>query len=350
MIVVLALTVGFLGVGCKTTTSETTAAETTVAAETTAAETTAAAAEPKKLKIGYAFTYGTHPSVKFIVNGTMDELNSDKWAEKYDIEVVTVDAGWEDVDTKLTTALEDVYAQDVDGLVVFAGGCGIAPGTPIKNLFNANNIPVAQEDWCAYADQIDYICYAQKDMYGGGKMAGEYSGALMEAGSKVISMVTIAGDVTTPGTTSYEGYNDAMTDLGMNVLPVMRAESASIEVGRKLMEDLLVSDPDIKGVFNSNMLLSLGALQALKDANKVGEVLIATFDIDATTYEAIKNGEICCAIINDLYGMGQVSAEGLMKFLDGQPIDEPDVYLPPLNVNKDTAADFADDPQVQPAE
>ena len=165
--VMVVVAMSFLGIGCKTAVAaETTVAATTAAAVTTAAaETTAAAttvAGPKPIKIGYAVTYGTHPSVMVIIKGAVDECMDPKWADKFTVEVIMADAGWDDPG-KIVDGIEDLYAQGVAGLIVFPAAASEEASTPIKELFNKNNIPVAITD--AGISSGDYVCFTLSDNY-----------------------------------------------------------------------------------------------------------------------------------------------------------------------------------------
>jgi ribose transport system substrate-binding protein len=351
MAVIAVIAMSFLGIGCKATTAETTAtattaaAETTVAATTAAAETTAAvttAAEPKTIKIGYAVTYGTHPSVMIIIKGAVDECMSQKWADKFKVEVIMADAGWDDP-TKIVGCIEDLSAQKVNGLLVFgAGAADIAP-TPIMDLFVKNNIPVALTDQVVNIPPEAYVSFATSAYEAGGAQAAEYVAKLLPKGSKVQAWNG------TPGSPNAiircKGYEDKMKELGMTVLP-QKGTSVSLEQGQKDMEDLLVSDPDIKAVFSTTNLMLLGALNALKSADKVGQVLLTPYDIDSVTYQAIVDGGITACVLSNLPEIGRIPAEALMKTLAGEKVDTKDVEIPTQLVTKENYKDFANDPQV----
>lgn len=338
LVAIVVVTVALIGISCKTTT----VTETTTAAETTAAATTAAAttaAEPKPIKIGYGVTYGTNLSVQVIIKGAVDELKSQKWADMFTVEVILTDAG--DTDPgKLVGVIEDLYAQQVDGLILFPAGASDQASTPVKDLFNKNNIPVAITD--AGVTGADYVCFALSDNYLGGQMAAEEAAKFMDKGSKVQAWNGTPGSPTSIA--RCQGYEDKMKELGMTVLPT-KGTSVSLEQSQKDMEDLLVSDPDIKGVFSTNYILALGALKALENANLVGKVQLTPFDIVGSVYDAIKAGSITAAVVQQLDLVGSVPAEALMKTLAGQPVDQKDVLIPPKICTKDNAADFVDDPQ-----
>ena len=337
-----------IGVSCKGQTVETTAAQTTAAAETTqAAETTEAAKELKPLKIGFAVTYGTHPSVSVIIAAAKAEFASDEWKQKgYDVQVVFTDAGMDDP-TKIVNGLEDIYAQKPDGLLIFPAAIGESAVSIIKEDYNKNNIPVAFCDQMAMKGKIDYLVVVSSDQYGGGKLAGEYTSKIIPKGSKVAAITTL-GYTLGEKINRFDGYLDVTKEAGMTNLPLINADNATLDVGKKLMEDLLVSDPDVKGVFTSNMLLTQGNYQAVKDRDLSGDVVLTTFDIDKTTYEMIKSGEIGGAVVQDLAAWGRESAKYLLNnIISGEKPPQQDVLITPKICTTENYQEFADDPQTK---
>jgi ABC-type sugar transport system substrate-binding protein len=358
VIVAVVVTMAFVGIACKATTAattaaaETTVAATTAAATTAAAETTAAAttaAAPKKLKVGYGYTYGTHPVVAEFIKAGNAVLNDPKWTMdgKYQFEIVQADAGWEDVDAKLTTVLEDLYAQKLDGLLVFSGGTGLPPGTPIKELFNKNNIPVALQDYIAYIKDVDYVCWAGSDMAKAGGKAYTEAKKYLKSGDEVICIGTYSTDPTSLLRST--GYETPAKADGMKVVPLVRAESATIEIGQKLTEDALTANPDLKAIDYTDGLLALGGLQALKGLGLEGKVFLTCNGANEPLYKQISSGAFVAATMMDYHGIGAIPAEGLMLTLTGQPVPKKDNPTESNILNGENFKDFANDPTVQPA-
>ena len=62
--------------------------------------------------------------------------------------------------------------------------------------------------------------------------------------------------------------------------------------GKQKMETLLQAHPDITGVIAGNDEMALGAIQALKDAGKIGQVKVLGFDGNNDAAAAVQNGEM----------------------------------------------------------
>lgn len=79
----------------------------------------------------------------------------------------------------------------------------------------------------------------------------------------------------------------------------------------KVLAGFLQVHPNIKGVFCTEATSGVGAATAVKEANKVGQVKIVSFDTDKGTLDAIKAGIISASIAQGTYIMGYQS----MNFL-----------------------------------
>jgi ABC-type sugar transport system substrate-binding protein len=111
------------------------------------------------------------------------------------------------------------------------------------------------------------------------------------------------------------------------------------------MEDLLVSEPDVKGAFAFNQLVLQGAYQALEQAGKAGQVKLVGFDLDPVSYQMVKDGKIDALVIQDPFKMGYEGMNIVVTKLQGGDVKE-FVGLGTKLLTKDNAAEFANDPQV----
>lgn len=81
----------------------------------------------------------------------------------------------------------------------------------------------------------------------------------------------------------------------------------------KLVSGLLQAHPNIKGIFCSEATAGVGAAAAVKEANKIGQVKIVSFDTDRGTLDAIKSGIISASIAQGTYIMGYQSMNFLFQ-------------------------------------
>jgi erythritol transport system substrate-binding protein len=67
--------------------------------------------------------------------------------------------------------------------------------------------------------------------------------------------------------------------------------------GYQKMQSLLQANPDITGVISGNDEMALGAIAALKEAGKLGQVKVGGFDGSPDAVEAVKNGEMAYTVL-----------------------------------------------------
>lgn len=350
-IVIYILTITFLvsiiliGVGCKSTSSESAAAETkaeetTAAAETKAEETTAAAeetaSEASSFKIGYSQFWGTNPFLIAMTNGAQKAIED--WKEKnVEVEMIVTNGGDTDA-SKQVADCEDLYAQKVDGLLIFPGD-SILLSEPVKNLYNANDVPVVVTD--IGLDSGEWISFLITDNYLGGEMLAELALETLGEGAKVVTFDNAPGNAN--GQIRQAGFEDKAKEIGLDVLPEKMVK-LTLESGKQMMEDMMVSTPDLGAVFFFNQVVAQGSVSALEAANNT-TIKILTFDIDAPSLEMVKEGKILGITVQDPWLIGYEGINQMLTYLTGGTTEER-IDIPPKLCTIENADDFANDPQV----
>ncbi len=70
--------------------------------------------------------------------------------------------------------------------------------------------------------------------------------------------------------------------------------------GQQKMEALLSKNPDINGVIAGNDEMALGAINALKEVNKLSQVKVLGFDGNQDAVNAVKNGEMVASVLQPI--------------------------------------------------
>jgi ribose transport system substrate-binding protein len=177
----------------------------------------------------------------------------------------------------------------------------------------------------------------------GGESAGEYMAKLVPKGSEVITLDH--APTNDNGQTRRKGFETKSAELGLKVLKEQPVQFLTLDSARQAMEDLLVSQPDVKGAFAFNQLVLQGAYQALEQAGKAGQVKLVGFDLDPVSYQMVKDGKIDALVIQDPFKMGYEGMNIVLTKLQGGNVKE-FVGLGTKLLTKDNAAEFANDPQV----
>jgi ribose transport system substrate-binding protein len=87
------------------------------------------------------------------------------------------------------------------------------------------------------------------------------------------------------------GFEDAMKAAGMNIVS---SQSGYWETDKanKLVASLVTAHPDVKAVLCANDSMALGAVAALRAANKLGQVKVVGFDNIAAVQQLLKEGKV----------------------------------------------------------
>ncbi len=292
----------------------------------------------KDYKIGYSVFWGTNPFLVTMVNGARKAAGEWK-AKGVNIDLLVTNGG-DDDKAKQVSDLEDLSAQKIDGVLIFPGD-SVMVAEPIKTIFNAQNIPVVITDIGIRSGK--YISLIITDNLKGGQQAGDYMASLLPKGSKVITLDH--APTNDNGQTRRKGFETRSAELGLEVLKEQPVARLTFDDSRKAMEDLLVSEPDVKGVFAFNQLVLQGAYQALEQAGKAGQVKLVGFDLDPVSYQMVKDGKIDALVIQDPFRMGYEGMNTVVTKLEGGEVKD-FVGLGTKLLTKANAAEFANDPQV----
>jgi erythritol transport system substrate-binding protein len=97
-----------------------------------------------------------------------------------------------------------------------------------------------------------------------------------------------------------DGYAEVLSQFPD--LKLVQKETANWDraEGKVKMEIMLSAHPDIIGVIAGNDEMALGAIQALKDANKLDKVKVLGFDGNQDAVDAVKSGEMVATVLQPI--------------------------------------------------
>ena len=85
--------------------------------------------------------------------------------------------------------------------------------------------------------------------------------------------------------------------------------------GKDKMEILLSAHPDITGVISGNDEMALGAIQALKDAGRLDDVLVLGFDGNQDAVNAVKAGEMVATVLQPIVRGSELAVQQMHRYL-----------------------------------
>jgi ribose transport system substrate-binding protein len=159
------------------------------------------------------------------------------------------------------------------------------------------------------------VSQVSSDNLGGGKAAFTAIKALNPKGGKVLAISVDPGISTTDA--RVKGFEDAakadssFTDLGVQYSHNDPATAA------QLVTAALQKDPDIVGIFATNLFAAEGSATGIKQAGKVGKVSIVGFDAGPDQIAALKAGTVQALIAQQPATIGTDGLDQAIAALDG---------------------------------
>src|SRR4051794_37291569 len=87
-----------------------------------------------------------------------------------------------------------------------------------------------------------------------------------------------------------------------------------------LAKTIIQAHPDLKGMFGANEGSIIGVLNAVKELNKAGKIVVIGYDSGQQQIDAIKSGTEAGAITQDPIGIGYKCVEAAVKALKGEQV------------------------------
>lgn len=197
---------------------------------------------------------------------------------------------------------------------------GIAPLSPVNAVSAVadaykKGIYVMNIDEKLDMDQLKQqggavIGFATTDNVAVGKKAADFIVEKLQKGDKVAIVEGKAGNVS--GEDRKNGAQKAFEDVGMTVVGSLPADwdrQKALDVANSFIQQ----NADLKAIYCCNDGMALGALQAVMNANKVGEILVVGTDGDAEAVASIEKGELSATVAQDPAGIGRTALREMVE-------------------------------------
>lgn len=254
----------------------------------------------------------------------------DKAAE-LGVEVVVVAPPAEsDVQAQITQ-VEDLIAQGIDGLAIAPTDPNAL--APVVDAAKAAGIPVVFVDTRGINEGVTFIGTNNEV---GAALAADFMCKNLPAGSDVAILQGLISQST--GQARAEGSKKGLTDCGLKVVAEQTAEWDRAK-GLAVTENILAGNPNIKGIFGSNDNMALGAVEALKSAAKLADVMVVGFDANPDAAASILAGEMTASVAQAPANMGGFGIQALVDLKAGKTL-EPWIDTGTVLVTKENAAEY----------
>lgn len=212
---------------------------------------------------------------------------------------------------------------------------------PAVDQYLAADIPVFTID-TGLEDTSGLAGVISSDNVQGGAAAGE---ALGEAIGGKGTVAIISG---VPGATTdidrVEGFKQVLAEKYPDVVVLEPEYSRSVvATAESQVQALMLAHDDLAGVFGVNGNSATGAANAVVNAGRSGEIVVAGYDAEPGTIEQLRAGNINIVVVQDFMQEGRLGVEYAVAALNG---DTASIESPVVLDNIIATTENADDPEI----
>lgn len=231
---------------------------------------------------------------------------------------------------KQVNQVQDFIAKKVDAIVL----CPVDSSSVVAVVTQANNanIPVFTADIASKGGKI--VSHIASDNVAGGSLAGEFAGKLLNGKGNIaildLKTVTSVQD-------RVNGFKAAIAKYpGIKIVADEDVPDAKRENAVPKATDLLTAHPEVNLIFGINDNVALGALSALKQANK-GDISVVGFDAgqEAQNYISSGTSPLKADAIQFPHLIGMTTVDAIVRSLNGEQVPAK-IAVPTGIVTKDS--------------
>lgn len=108
---------------------------------------------------------------------------------------------------------------------------------------------------------------------------------------------------------------------GMDLDNRILYSQADVAQGLDKAKAMITATPDIAGIFAANQAGAEGAIKAVKELNKQGQVKLVCFDASAPEVDALRDGTVSALIVQNPYQMGYQGVKIAIRLLKGEKVE-----------------------------
>jgi ribose transport system substrate-binding protein len=92
--------------------------------------------------------------------------------------------------------------------------------------------------------------------------------------------------------------------------------------GLNIMTDLITANPNLRGVFASNLIMAQGAGQAIAENKAADKIKLVGFDSDDKLVKLLTDGNIAALVVQDPFRMGYDGVKTAFAASKGEQVPE----------------------------
>ena len=216
-------------------------------------------------------------------------------------------------DATLQNPMLDAVAAAAPDVLLVAPNDRVASAGPIKNIQDSGTT-VVLVDTTVDDESIGVSRIATDNKLGGVKAAEALAELGLVAGDKVL------GISVNPGITStdlrMEGFNEKAEELGFVLVAETQYSNNEASKAAEIITAQLAADPDLKGVFASNLFTAQGVSTGVRQAGAEG-VQVVGFDAGPDQVLQLQAGDVQALVAQQPFTIGQMGIEQAVAALTG---------------------------------
>lgn len=228
--------------------------------------------------------------------------------------------------------LAAALAQPAAGLII--SPTTSSAGATLIKLAGRAGIPVVVAD--IGADSDAYVSYISADNYNGGYRIGQVLTAALEQRGWQQGRV---GIIAIPqkrqnGRERTDGFLRALGEAGIQPAAIRQQVDFSYAETYRFSRELIDSIPDLRALWLQGSDRYQGALDAIADSGRSGEILLVTFDAEPEFLQLIRDGILTGSAMQQPFLMGETAVSNLHRHLQGETVPHQQ-KLPVLAISAD---------------
>lgn len=217
---------------------------------------------------------------------------------------------------KQINIIEDLINSKVDGLVMAACDENALVGV-IKRAVDAK-IPVVTIDSGAKSDLP--ISFVATDNIAGAKAAARELARLVGEEGEVGLIPFVPGAATSE--MREKGFKEGIAEFPNIKLVSTLYSQSDAAISMNVTQDMMTSNPELKGIFVASEPGAIGSAQAVKAAGKAGKVKLVAFDASDQEIAHLQDGTIQALVVQNPFQMGYKGVKAAIDHIEGRPVEK----------------------------
>ena len=280
----------------------------------------------EKQEIAYIVSDSRIPFWEIMARGIKSHLNSSEYS-------FTIHSANNEAKRELELTIKAIN-DNVDGIVI--SPTSSSASVTLLKLINKANIPVVIADIGVDDDNAHFLSYISSDNRAGAYRLGKLVvKTMLERGWQEGDIGIIAiPQKRENGQLRTEGFMRAVNKAGIKVVGIKQQVNFSYEETYQFSKEFIAKNADLRVLWLQGSDRYQAALDAIKDLDKQGEIVVFCFDAEPDFLDLIPQGKIAGSAMQQPYIMGQEAVNVLTKYLQGKDVASA-IQLPVLIISED---------------